>query len=102
MTTLIKNGTIVTAGDTYRADLLIDDGVIALIGRDLPEGNAAVIDAANAGAHAFVGGVHEGESVGGIFGDGQADGGALHASPCVGCGTIHVHEVGIVAGFFMV
>ena len=28
MTTLIKNGTIVTAGDTFKADLLIDDVIL--------------------------------------------------------------------------
>ncbi|NJN84469.1 MAG: dihydropyrimidinase, partial [Caldilineaceae bacterium] len=37
---------MVTAGDTYQADLLIEDGVIALIGRELPPGDVQVIDAA--------------------------------------------------------
>lgn len=46
MSTLIKNGTIVTAGDTVEADLLIEDGTVALIGRNLPAGGAQVIDAA--------------------------------------------------------
>ncbi len=32
MTTLIRNGTIVTASDKYEADLYIDKGVISLIG----------------------------------------------------------------------
>ncbi len=38
MKTLIKNGTIVTAGDTYKADVLIEGEKIALIGQDLDNG----------------------------------------------------------------
>ena len=45
MPTLIKNGTIVTASDTIRADALIDGEQVALIGRGLPEAGATVIDA---------------------------------------------------------
>jgi dihydropyrimidinase len=36
MKTLIKNGTIVTATDTYDADVLIDGETIAMIGKNLP------------------------------------------------------------------
>jgi dihydropyrimidinase len=43
MTLVIKNGTIVTATETYQADIGIEDGVIALIGQGL-EGDK-VIDA---------------------------------------------------------
>ena len=35
MKTLVKGGTIVTASDIYAADVLIEDGVISLIGKDL-------------------------------------------------------------------
>src|SRR5438105_14768311 len=35
MKTLIKNGNVVTAVDAYVADVLIDDSVVALIGKDL-------------------------------------------------------------------
>src|SRR5690349_6818497 len=35
MKTLVKGGTIVTASDIYSADVLIEDGVITLIGKDL-------------------------------------------------------------------
>lgn len=35
MKTLVKGGTIVTATETYLSDVLIDDGTIALIGKDL-------------------------------------------------------------------
>ena len=45
MRTLIKNGTIITASDTYPADLLIEDGKIALIGQDLTIESAEIVDA---------------------------------------------------------
>ncbi|MCB8961433.1 MAG: dihydropyrimidinase [Ardenticatenales bacterium] len=45
MKTLIKNGTIVTASDTIKADVLIEGEQVALIGRDLPADGANVIDA---------------------------------------------------------
>ena len=45
MTTLFKHGTIVTASETYPADLLVDGEQIAAIGRDLPATGAAVVDA---------------------------------------------------------
>ena len=35
MKTLVKGGTIVTASDTYPADVLVEDGIISLIGKDL-------------------------------------------------------------------
>ncbi|MCB0153207.1 MAG: dihydropyrimidinase [Anaerolineae bacterium] len=45
MTTLIKNGTIVTAGDTFQADVLIDGEKITMLGQDLPGAGHEVIDA---------------------------------------------------------
>jgi dihydropyrimidinase len=45
MGTLVQNGTIVTAGDTYPADLLIEDETITLIGRRLPLDGHQVVDA---------------------------------------------------------
>jgi len=45
MKTLIKNGTIVTAAETYQADLLMDGGKIALVGINLPADGAKVVDA---------------------------------------------------------
>ena len=45
MTTLIKNGTVVTAGDTFKADVLIDGEKIKLIGQNLPGEGHEVIDA---------------------------------------------------------
>jgi dihydropyrimidinase len=45
-TTLVKNGTIVTASDRYEADVLIENGVISTIGRGLPAQADTVVDAA--------------------------------------------------------
>ena len=45
MSTLIRNGHVVTTGDEYVADLLIEDGAIALIGRGLHVAADRVIDA---------------------------------------------------------
>lgn len=52
---LIKNGTIVTAADTYAADVLIKEGVIAKIGYDLEAEADEVIDAS--GKYVFPGGI---------------------------------------------
>ena len=46
MNTIIKNGTLITASDTFEADILIEGETIAQIGRDLQHPNAEVIDAA--------------------------------------------------------
>ena len=45
MKTLIKNGTVVTAGDTIKADVLIENEKVTMIGLDLPSDNAEIIDA---------------------------------------------------------
>ncbi len=47
MTTLIKNGTIITATDTYKADLLVKNGVISEIGREISKIASEIIDAAD-------------------------------------------------------
>lgn len=52
---LIKNGTIVTAADTYSADVLIKNGIIAKIGFDLDAEADEVIDAS--GKYVFPGGI---------------------------------------------
>jgi len=45
--TIITNGRIVTAADTYASDLAISDGKITAIGQSLPRDNATkIIDAA--------------------------------------------------------
>jgi dihydropyrimidinase len=45
MTTLIKNGRIVTAVDDYNADILIDGGIIVTIGKSIEANADKVIDA---------------------------------------------------------
>lgn len=45
MKKIIKNGTVITAADTYKADILIENEKIALIGQDLSDSSAEVIDA---------------------------------------------------------
>ncbi len=45
MQTLIKNGTLITASDTFKADILIDGEKISRIGLDLEADSAQVIDA---------------------------------------------------------
>jgi dihydropyrimidinase len=45
MTTLVKNGTIVTAADRYQADIYIDKGIITLIGQGVSLGADTVVDA---------------------------------------------------------
>jgi dihydropyrimidinase len=47
MTTLIKNGTIITATDMYRADLLVKNGIISEIGREISKIASEIIDAAD-------------------------------------------------------
>ena len=55
MTTLIRNGTIVTAADTYRGDVLIEGERIATIGASLAMPADRVIDAA--GKYVLPGGI---------------------------------------------
>ncbi|MGE8205736.1 dihydropyrimidinase [Heyndrickxia sp. NPDC080065] len=55
MKKVIKNGTIVTATDIYDADVLIENGVISLIGENLSTQGAEVVDAK--GCYIFPGGI---------------------------------------------
>jgi dihydropyrimidinase len=45
MSTLIKNGTLITASDTFEADILIENETISLVGKNLTHPNAEVIEA---------------------------------------------------------
>ena len=45
MAILIKNGTLITASETFEADILIEGEKISLIGKNLQHPNADVIDA---------------------------------------------------------
>ncbi|MGM9928480.1 MAG: dihydropyrimidinase [Bacillus sp. (in: firmicutes)] len=55
MKKLIKNGTIVTASDIFRADIMVENGVISTIGNDLVCLDAEIIDAA--GCYVLPGGI---------------------------------------------
>src|SRR4029077_9916811 len=54
--TIITNGTVVTATDTYRADVAIENGRVVAVGSELPRENAKrLIDAP--GKYVFPGGI---------------------------------------------
>ncbi|QBP42346.1 dihydropyrimidinase [Paenisporosarcina antarctica] len=55
MKKMIKNGTIITATETFNADVLIDNGKVTAIGLDLPSAGMEVIDAK--GCYLFPGGI---------------------------------------------
>ncbi len=55
MSTLFTNGTVVTASDTYQADVLVSGEKITAVGRDLPRNDARVVDAA--GRYLLPGGI---------------------------------------------
>lgn len=55
MKKIIKDGTVVTATDTYRADICIENGVITQIGGKLTDVDAEIIDAK--GCYVFPGGI---------------------------------------------
>ncbi|PLR79887.1 dihydropyrimidinase [Bacillus canaveralius] len=55
MIKLIKNGIIVTASDTFQADILVENGKISTIGSSLSAPGAEIIDAA--GCFVFPGGI---------------------------------------------
>ena len=54
--TIITNGSVVTATDTYLADVAIANGKVAAIGTDLPRQNATKIIDASA-KYVFPGGI---------------------------------------------
>src|SRR6266540_5063190 len=47
ITTLIKNGTIITATETYKADILVKNGQVSEIGREISKIASEIIDAAD-------------------------------------------------------
>ena len=89
---LIKNGLVVTAEDTFEADLLIVNGVINRVGEELERPGARIIDAA--GQYVMPGGVdahtHLNLMVGGIkVSDGFFEGSA--AAACGGTTCVVEH-----------
>ena len=55
MSTLIRGGTVVTATDTYRGDVLIEGETISTIGLNIDPSKHEVVDAS--GAYVFPGGI---------------------------------------------
>lgn len=55
MATLIRGGTVVTAADIVKADVLVEDGVVTAIAADIPTAGHQVIDAS--GCYLFPGGI---------------------------------------------
>jgi dihydropyrimidinase len=55
MATLIKNGTLINASETFKADILVEGEQISLIGKNLTHPNAEVIDAT--GLYVLPGGI---------------------------------------------
>lgn len=55
MGTIIRGGTVVTATDTYAADVLIEGELVSTIGSHIPDGVHAIVDAQ--GAYVFPGGI---------------------------------------------
>jgi dihydropyrimidinase len=45
MNTLFKNGTVINAGDSFAADVLVDGEKIVMIGQNIPVGDSNVVDA---------------------------------------------------------
>ena len=55
MKTLLRNGTVATASAVHRADVLVEEGVIAAVGLDLDAAGAEVVDAG--GCYVMPGGI---------------------------------------------
>ncbi len=55
MKKIIRNGMVVTAADTFEADVLIEGGKISAIGQNLPDKDAEIIDAS--GLYVLPGGI---------------------------------------------
>ena len=55
MGTLFKHGTIITASDTVKADVLVEGETVTLIGRDLDSSNHETVDCA--GKYLLPGGI---------------------------------------------
>lgn len=93
MGTLFKNGTVITAGEQSRADVLVEGEVVTLIGRDLDPTGHTVIDCA--GKYLLPGGIdvhtHLDLPFGGTFSNDDFDVG--HKAAAFGGTTAHIDFV---------
>ena len=81
MKTLIKNGTIITADNEFKADLLIDGEKIAAIGEDLKADADQIVDAA--GKYVFPGGIDQHTHFDALCNVGNQDTVPYETSKCV-------------------
>lgn len=93
MGTLFKNGTIITAGEESRADVLVEGEIITTIGRDLPTEGHEVIDCT--GKLIMPGGIdvhtHLDLAFGGTYSNDDYDTG--HKAAAFGGTTMHIDFV---------
>lgn len=93
MGTLFKNGTLITASDQVRADVLVEGEVVSLIGRDLDPAQHEVIDCS--GKYLMPGGIdvhtHLDLAFGGTYSNDDFDVG--HKAAAFGGTTMHIDFV---------
>ncbi len=93
MSTLFKNGTIITAADMYKADVLVEGETISLIGRDLNPAGHTVVDCT--GKYVMPGGIdvhtHLDLPFGGTISNDDFDTG--HKAAAFGGTTAHIDFV---------
>ncbi len=86
MDLIIKNGTIVTPTETFRADLAVADGKIVAIGSKLPEDGAEVVDAA--GKYVLPGAIDAHTHLAMPFGGTVSADGYLSGTRAAACGGV--------------
>ncbi|MBZ0289663.1 MAG: amidohydrolase family protein, partial [Anaerolineae bacterium] len=93
MGTVFKNGTIITASDMITADLLVEDEIVSLIGRDLDTSGHTVVDCT--GKYVMPGGIdvhtHLELAFGGTISNDDFDTG--HRAAAFGGTTSHIDFV---------
>lgn len=93
MSTLFKNGTVITASDMFQADVLVEGEVITLIGKDLPTEGHDVVDCT--GKYLMPGGIdvhtHLDLAFGGTYSNDDFDIG--HKAAAFGGTTMHIDFV---------
>ena len=93
MGTLFKYGTVITAGEMTRADVLVEGEIVTLIGRDIPAAGHTVVDCT--GKYLLPGGIdvhtHLDLSFGGTYSNDDFDTG--HKAAAYGGTTMHIDFV---------
>lgn len=93
MGTLFKYGTVITAGEMTRADVLVEGEIVTLLGRDIPTDGHTVVDCT--GKYLLPGGIdvhtHLDLSFGGTYSNDDYDTG--HKAAAYGGTTMHIDFV---------